>query len=70
MAEARATGRAPMGEGDHHTAFNAALKEALKDMDGKFEPGSHKVSVTQELEVDVNSPGIVGWVKVILTPSP
>jgi hypothetical protein len=55
------------GDDQHHAAFNKALQEALKDMDGKFPPGNHTVQVHQHLEVDVNSPGIVGWVKVTLT---
>jgi hypothetical protein len=65
---AEATGSAPMAPGDdqHHAAFNKALTEALKDMDGKFPPGKHTVEVHQRLEVDVHSPGIVGLVTVTL----
>jgi hypothetical protein len=65
---AQATGRAAMAPGDdHHVAFNNALDQALQDMDGKFEPGTHTVDVHQQLEIDVHSPGVVGWVKVTLT---
>lgn len=65
---AKATGRVPMAPGDdHHTAFNKALEQALKDMEGNFEPGTHTVDVRQQLEIDVRSPGIVGFVQVTLT---
>jgi len=67
---AQATGRVPMTPGDdHHHAFNKALEHALKDMEGKFESGTHIVHVHQQLEVDVNSPGSVGFVVVTLTTS-
>jgi len=68
---AEAIGRVPVGhDEDHHTAFNRALKEALKNMDGKFESGKrHTVDVHQQLEVDVNSPGIVGFLQVTLKTS-
>ena len=65
---AQATGRVPMAPGDdHHTAFNKALEQALKNMDGNFPPGTHTVAVQQHLEIEVHSPGIVGWVQVTLT---
>ena len=68
---AEAIGRVPVAHGeDHHAAFNKALEQALKDMDGKFESGkTHTVDVRQRLEVDVNSPGIIGFLQVSLTTS-
>ena len=67
---AQATGRVPMTPGeDHHAGFNKALAQALKNMDGKFEPGTHTVDVRQQLEVDVHSPGSIGFIRVTLTTS-
>jgi hypothetical protein len=67
---AQATGRVPLTPGeDHHTAFNNALQQALTNMDGNFEPGPHTVDVRQQLEVDVHSPGRIGWIVVTLTTS-
>ena len=67
---AQATGRVPMTPGeDHHAGFNKALAQALQNMDGEFEPGTHTVEVRQQLEIDVHSPGSVGFYKVTITTS-
>jgi hypothetical protein len=67
---AEATGRVPMTPGeDHHLAFNKALEQALKNMDGNFEPGAHTVDVRQQLEIDVHSPGNIGFIRITLTTS-
>ncbi len=65
---AEATGRVPMTPGeDHHTGFNKALEQALKNMDGNFKPGTHTVDVRQQLEIDVHSPGSIGFYQVTVT---
>ena len=51
----------------HHVGFDKALQLALDEMGNNFATGHHDVVVTFELEVDVNSPGNVGWYKVTLT---
>jgi hypothetical protein len=62
------TGRVPMTAGeDHHHGFNKALEQALKQMGDDFEPGTHTVQVHHQLEVDVKSPGAVGFYSVRLS---
>jgi hypothetical protein len=65
---AQATGRVPVTPGeDHHVGFNKALHHALQQMDGNFGQGTHTVDVHHQLEVDVNSPGSIGFYKVTIT---
>ena len=62
------TGSAPMVHGQpHHVGFNNALDEALKKMSvAAWAKGPHDVEVSFQLEVDVQSPGKVGFYKVTL----
>jgi hypothetical protein len=68
---ATATGRAPRDpNGEHHQGWSKALDDALKKMDGEFEKGRHTVEVKFHLvDVEVNSPGNVGFYQVTLTTS-
>jgi hypothetical protein len=66
---ATATGHAPRDlHGDHHAGWSKALDEALKNMEGSFEKGTHTVEVKFHLlDVEVNSPGTIGQYRVTLT---
>ncbi len=67
---ARTTARVPIAEGeDHHAGFNKALTQALKQMDHDFGPGPHHVDVHFQLEVEVKSPGSIGFYQVTVTTS-
>lgn len=56
---------------DHHVGFNEALQDALDKMDQEFPKGTkHNVEVTlQLLDVEVKSPGNVGFYQVTVTTS-
>lgn len=65
---AQTTARIPITPGeDHHVGFNKALDQALNQMDADFGPGTHQVDVSFHLEVDVQSPGSIGFYTVKLT---
>lgn len=65
---AETTARVPITPGEeHHVGFNKALKQALHQMDEDFGPGTHQVDVHFQLEVDVHSPGNIGFYQVKLT---
>jgi hypothetical protein len=68
---ATATGRAPQDpNGEHHKGWSKALDEALDQMDGNFEKGRHTVEVKFHLvDVEVNSPGSIGFYQVTVTAS-
>ena len=66
---ATATGQAPRDpNGNHHEGWSKALDEALKNMEGTFEKGTHTVEVKFHLvDVEVNSPGTIGFYQVTIT---
>lgn len=67
---AQTTARVPITPGeDHHAGFNKALTQALQRMDADFGPGTHTVDVHFQLEVEVQSPGNVGFYQVTVTTS-
>lgn len=67
---AQATGTVERIGQDHHVGFNEALEKALHEMDGKFAKGKHTVDVRFQLvEVEVASPGSVGFYQVTVTTS-
>jgi hypothetical protein len=67
---AKTTARVPMTPGDdHHMGFNKALGQALEQMDGDFDKGTHTVDVHFQLEVGVQSPGSIGFYQVTITKS-
>jgi hypothetical protein len=65
---AQTIARVPVTPGEpHHVGFDKALDRALNEMQNNFDEGRHDVQVTYELEVDVQSPGNIGFYKVTLT---
>jgi hypothetical protein len=67
---AKTTARVPMTPGEeHHAGFNKALEQALKQMEADFGAGTHTVDVLHQLEVEVKSPGSIGFYQVTLTKS-
>ena len=58
----------PMTPGeDHHVGFNKALTEALKGIHKDFPLGKYDVNVQFQAEVDVHSPGSIGFYRVTIT---
>jgi hypothetical protein len=67
---AQTTARVPITPGEeHHAGFNKALEQALRQMEADFGPGTHTVDVHHQLEVEVRSPGSIGFYQVTVTTS-
>jgi len=68
---ATAVGHAPRDpHGNHHDGFSKALDAALQNMENTFEKGKHTVEVKFHLvDVEVNSPGVVGLYQVTVMTS-
>jgi hypothetical protein len=63
------TGRAAMTHQGHAKGFEDALEDALQKMNSpKWKEGRHEnVEVTFQLDLEVKSPGHVGFYKVTVT---
>ena len=66
MAITTATVPRTPGE-SHHTGWDKALEQALDQMSNDFPAGNHTVEVHFHLDVDVSSPGNIGFYKVTLS---